>query len=256
LRLVVKLGGTLLDDDATRVRLGGELAEAARQHQVVVVHGGGKRLSRELAERGIQSRFVNGFRVTTPETLATAVHVLAGEVNLELVGAIEQAGGRGVGLTGADAGLVQAEQLTPELGAVGKIQRVLPDLLELLTGRGYIPVVACLAGGIRGEVYNVNADQMAVACGVYFRADQLVFLTDVEGVLDQDHQLIGCLEPAEAETLIERRVASGGMEAKLRASAAAVRQGVGLVSIAPGARPGVVAEILSGQPVGTRISLR
>ncbi|MBI3695286.1 MAG: acetylglutamate kinase, partial [Acidobacteria bacterium] len=160
MKLLVKLGGTLLDGEESRRRLALQLARLAGQgHQVVVVHGGGKQLSRYLAGRGMESRFVNGFRVTTPEILEGVTKILAGDVNLQLVSALEQAGARAVGLTGADAGLVRAVQLSPELGAVGRIERVRPEVLDLLASRGYLPVVACLAAGAHGEIYNVNADQ-------------------------------------------------------------------------------------------------
>ncbi|MBI3666044.1 MAG: acetylglutamate kinase [Acidobacteria bacterium] len=254
MKLLVKLGGTLLDSSETRCRLAQQLAGLAeRGHRVVVVHGGGKRLSRYLAVQGIQSRFVNGFRVTTPEILDAVVKVLAGEVNVELVTAIQQAGGRAVGLTGADDGLVEAVQLSPELGAVGRIERVRPALLDLLTGNGYVPVVACLAAGAQGELFNVNADQMAVACTVHLQADRLIFLTDVEGVLDEQKRLIPELDAARAEELIHTGVASRGMEAKLKACASAVRQGVPEVRIAAGARPNVLPDLLGGQTVGTAL---
>jgi acetylglutamate kinase len=254
-KLLIKLGGTLLDSEDSRYRLALEITGiAARGHQVVLVHGGGKQLSRYLTERGVESRFVNGFRVTTPETLDAVVKVLAGEVNLTLVTALQQAGGRAVGLTGADAGLVQAVRLSAELGAVGRVERVRPEVLELLTSNGYLPVVACLAGGDHGAVYNVNADQMAVACASYFMADRLIFLTDVTGVLDANKSLIAELSPAQAQRLIDEQVATGGMEAKLRACLSAVRQGVPEVRIAPGAVPRVLERVLAGEPIGTAVA--
>ena len=254
MKLLVKLGGTLLDTGDSRGRLAAEIARLAEQgHRVVVVHGGGKQLTRYLAERGVESRFVGGLRVTTPQTLEAVVKILAGQVNTELVAVLARAGARAVGLTGADDGLVRAVRMAPELGAVGKVEGARAELLDLLTGHGYLPVVACLASGAQGELYNVNADQMAAACAVAFQAHRLVFLTDVEGVLDGEERLIPELTAATALALIERGVAQGGMEAKLRACAAAVGQGVGEVRIAPGARAGVLEELLSGRAVGTRV---
>lgn len=255
MKLLVKLGGTLLDTESSRRRLAAEIAALGRDHQVVVVHGGGKQLTRYLTERGVESRFVGGLRVTTPETLGAVVKILAGQVNTELVAVLAQAGARAVGLTGADDGLVRAVQMAPELGAVGKVERARAELLDLLTGHGYLPVVACLAGGSQGEIYNVNADQMAVACAVAFQADRLIFLTDVDGALDAEKRLIPELTAAAALGLIEQGVAQGGMEAKLRACAAAVGQGVGEVRIAPGARAGVLEEMLHGRAVGTIVHL-
>jgi acetylglutamate kinase len=255
LKLLVKLGGTLLDSTESRLRLAAELAGLVRRgHRLVVVHGGGRQLSRYLAARGVESRFVNGFRVTTPEVLEGVTKILAGDVNLQLVAALQQAGARAVGLTGADAGLVQAVALSAELGAVGSIQQVQPAILDLLTSQNYIPAVACLAGGAGGEIYNVNADQMAAACAARFKARRLIFLTDVEGVLDSEQRLISRLTVARAEELVDRGIAAGGMQAKLRACCAAVKMGVPEVWIAAGARPGVLQQLLAGQPAGTAVS--
>src|SRR5690242_13269350 len=132
-------------------------------------------MTRFLAERGIESRFVNGLRVTTPETIDAVLKVFAGSVNHELVAALNRAGARAVGLSGIDALLAEAEQMDPALGAVGRVIHVNPALLDLLAGDGYVPVVACVAGDRAGNIYNVNADQMAVACASAFRADQLIF---------------------------------------------------------------------------------
>ena len=159
-------------------------AQAQRGIEIVVVHGGGKQMTRFLAERGIESRFVNGLRVTTPETMDAVLKVLAGSVNHELVAALIAAGARAVGLSGVDGDLVEAEQMDPALGMVGRVTRANPELLDLLVGAGYLPVVACVAGSRDGRMYNVNADQMAAACAAALRADQLIFLTDVDGVLD------------------------------------------------------------------------
>jgi acetylglutamate kinase len=190
-KLLVKLGGTLLEDASIRRQLARQISALSEQaHRVVVVHGGGKRLSRYLAQRGIESRFVNGLRVTTPQMLEAVVNVFAGEVNTELVGALAAAGARAVGLTGADGGLAQAVPLAEELGAVGRIERVRPALLDLLTGEGYVPVVTCLGAGAQGALYNVNADQMAVACAAAFRAAGIIFLTDVPGVRDHEKHLL------------------------------------------------------------------
>lgn len=254
MKLLIKLGGTLLEDAKIRRQLALQIAGLGRcGHRVVVVHGGGKRLSRYLAERGIESRFVNGLRVTTPEMLDAVVKVFGGEVNTELVGALESAGTRAVGLTGADAGLAEASPLSPELGAVGKIERVRAELLDLLTAEGYVPVVACLAAGAQGELYNVNADQMAVACAAAFAAERLIFLTDVQGALDAEKRVIPQLTAEQAAALIEHGVATGGMEAKLRACLEAVRQGVPEVRIAAGSRPGVLEQLLAGWAVGTAV---
>jgi acetylglutamate kinase len=251
LKLLIKIGGTLLDAPDSRARLAGEIAAIAGA--VVVVHGGGKQMTRYLAERGIDSRFVNGLRVTTPEVVDAVLKVFAGTVNTELVGSFRAAGARAVGLTGLDSGLVDAEPLAEELGAVGKPVRSNAALLHLLTGDRYLPVVACVAGDAKGAVYNVNADQMAVACASSFGADMLIFLTDVDGVKGGDGRVLESLTAAEAAGLVETGIATGGMQAKLEAAVSALRTGVGEIVIAPGARSGVLGEILAGTKVGTQI---
>jgi acetylglutamate kinase len=251
LRILVKLGGTLLDQEALRDSLAVQIARTG--HETVVVHGGGKQMTRFLAERGIESRFVNGLRVTTPETMDAVVKVLAGTVNHELVAALEKAGASAVGLSGVDSALAEAEQMDPELGAVGRVVRSNPALLRLLTSNGYIPVVACMAGDRQGRMYNVNADQMAVACAAGFQAEQLIFLTDVDGVLDGSKRLCPELTAADCERLVADGVATGGMQAKLDAAVSALRQGVGQVRIAPGATPDALARVLAGEELGTRL---
>jgi acetylglutamate kinase len=254
LRILVKLGGTLLDQDALRASLAGQIAQAGRDgFEVVVVHGGGKQMTRFLTERGIESRFVNGLRVTTPETMDAVVKVLAGTVNHELVAALTKAGASAVGLSGVDSALAEAVQMDPALGAVGRVVRSNPALLCLLTANRYIPVVACLAGDSEGRMYNVNADQMAVACAGGFQAGQLIFLTDVDGVLDGSKRLCPELTAADCERLIADGVATGGMQAKLNAATSALKQGVGQVRIAPGAAPDALSRLLAGESLGTRL---
>jgi acetylglutamate kinase len=253
-KILVKLGGTLLDDVESRARLASELARAAREGaELVVVHGGGKQMTRYLAERGIESRFVNGLRVTTPETIDAVLKVFAGSVNHELVAALVAAGAPAVGLSGIDACLAEAEQLDPALGAVGRVVRSNPALLHLLSAAGYVPVVACVAGDRQGRVYNVNADQMAVACAAAFGAETLLFLTDVPGVMDADRRIIPELTAAGCCRLIAEGIATGGMQAKLNAAAESLRAGVGQVLIAPGSQPGIVGQAMHNQSVGTRL---
>jgi acetylglutamate kinase len=253
-KILVKLGGTLLDNPVSRAALAAQLAPLPGQGlRAVVVHGGGKQMSRFLAERGVESRFEGGLRVTTPEVLDAVLKVFAGSVNKELVSALIAAGARAVGLSGIDASLAEAEQMNPLLGAVGKIVKTNPILLEVLSGQGFLPVVACVAGDRKGQVYNVNADQMAVACAAGFQADRLFFLTDVDGVKDAAGAVRPVLTVAEAQALIDAGVATGGMQAKLTFASEAIRQGVGEVLIAPGAAPDVVARLLRNEELGTRL---
>ena len=253
MRLLIKLGGTLLDAKESRERLAAEITAVAKREQVVVVHGGGKQMTRFLAERGVESKFINGLRVTTPDVIDAVVKVFAGSVNAQLVSALRAAGARPVGLSGLSAGLVDAVQLDAELGQVGKPVSSDGRLVEILVREGYLPVVACVAGDAHGNVYNVNGDQMAVACAQGFHAEKLIFLTDVEGVRDGDGQTRAELTIAEAAHLIQTGVASGGMQAKIEAATSALRHGIGEVIIAPGALAGVVDKILSGAALGTRL---
>lgn len=253
MKLLVKIGGSLLDSPEARAALAGGVAGIRKGGAgLVLVHGGGKQMTRFLSERGIESRFVRGLRVTTPEIVDALLKVFTGAVNRQLVSALVAAGLDAVGLSGIDAALVEAEQLDPELGAVGRPVRVNARLLEVLVQSGYLPVVACVAGDRAGRVYNVNADQMASACAAGFGASRLIFLTDVDGVRGGDGAVIPRLTAAEAERLIASGVASGGMEAKLRAALGAL-SGVGEVVIAPGAAPDVLGRLLARELLGTRL---
>jgi acetylglutamate kinase len=253
-KIVIKLGGTLLDSAESRRRIAHELAAVHAAHTLVVVHGGGKQMTRFLEERGIKSQFVNGLRVTTEDTLDALIKVLAGTVNQNLVAALIEAGVLAVGLSGVDANLTIAAQKDPALGAVGQITQSHPELLHLLSQNRYLPVVACLAGDGRGGFFNVNGDQMAVACATAFQADRLIFVTDVDGVLDGAGQTISHLDPAAVAQLIASGVAKGGMEAKLNAAVSAVTGGVCDVCIVSGQRPGVLGELLAGHVSGTMLS--
>lgn len=253
MRVLVKLGGTLLDSEDSRAAIAEQLTRAfAANRETVVVHGGGKQMTRFLAERNVESQFVEGLRVTTPEVLDAVLKVFAGTVNHLLVASLVKAGTMAVGLSGIDACLTEAEQLRPELGAVGRPVRSNPAVLETLTAGGFLPVVACVAGDRQGNIYNVNADQMAVACASGYGAAKLLFLTDVDGVKGADGAVIPRLTLAESRQLIADGVATGGMQAKLNAAADALLGGVGEVVIAPGAAADVVARLLAGEPVGTR----
>jgi acetylglutamate kinase len=251
-RILVKIGGSLLDSPHERRRLAGELAVVARTTETAVVHGGGKQMTRFLAERGVESRFVDGLRVTTPEVVDAVLKVFAGTVNHELVAAFVEAGAKPVGLTGIDACITEAEQWREDLGAVGRVTRANGELLDLLARNGYLPVIACVAGDRKGRIYNVNADQMAVACATGFGSKKLFFLTDVEGVRGEDG-LIEVLTPSACAKLIRDGVATGGMQAKLNAACDGLAAGVEEVVIVPGARAGVVDALLAGRRIGTRL---
>jgi len=251
---LIKIGGTLLDAAESRERLAREITQVVEDGlEVVVVHGGGKQMTRYLAERGIESRFVNGLRVTTPQVLEAVLKVLAGSVNQELVAAFTAAGARAVGLSGMDSLVTEARRMSEELGWVGQPIKSDPRLLSLLIENGYIPVVACVAGDARGQFYNVNADQMAASIAAAFPAERLMFLTDVEGVRGAGNETLASITAGECRQLIESGIATGGMQAKLEAASEALRAGVGEVVIAPGARTRVIERLLAGDRIGTRL---
>jgi len=251
LKALIKIGGSLLDDAASRHDLAGQIS--ALDVHVTVVHGGGKQMTRFLEERGVKSTFVRGLRVTTEETIDAVMKVLAGSVNTQLVAALGSAGAHAVGLTGIDSGVAIAEQLDPELGFVGRVTSSNPALLDTLTNAGYMPVVACVAGGANGEVFNVNGDSMAVAVASAWKADRLVFLTDVPGVLDASKAILPVLTIEDCQKLIADGIATGGMQAKLEAAMNAVSNGVAEVRIVRGSDPDIVSRVFAGETTGTQI---
>jgi acetylglutamate kinase len=253
-KALIKLGGTLLDAAESRRRLAAEIAQAVRDGlEAVIVHGGGKQMTRYLADRGVESRFVNGLRVTTPEVLDAVLKVLAGSVNQELVAAFIACGIPAVGLSGMDALLTEARPMGDDLGFVGKPVRSDPRLLHTLIEFKYLPVIACVAGDPQGNFFNVNADQMAVSVAAGLKVDKLLFLTDVDGVRGQDNQVFSTLSSDECHRLIENGVATGGMRAKLESASEALVAGIPEVVIAPGGSPDIVAKLLAGNEIGTRL---
>jgi acetylglutamate kinase len=250
-KALIKIGGSLLDEASSRNDIARQIVQIMeRGVTVTVVHGGGKQMTRFLEERGVKSTFVGGLRVTTDETIDAVLKVLAGTVNTQLVASL---GARAVGLTGIDAKLATAEQLNPELGYVGKVVTADSRLLDVLTAAGYLPVVACVAGGSHCEVYNVNGDSMAVAVASNWKVDRLVFLTDVSGVMDSNKTILPRLTVADCEGLIDSGVATGGMQAKLNAATDAVTSGVGEVRIVRGSERDIVLRVFNGEEVGTKV---
>lgn len=253
MKVLVKLGGTLLDRKETLATLASELAELARLHEVVVVHGGGRQVTRFLEERGVTTQFVGGLRVSDVVVLDAVVKIIAGTVNKTLVSALIAQGASAVGLSGVDS-LTRAVQLSPDLGYVGQPEETDGRLLQLLIGAGYLPVIACVAGDAAGHIYNVNADQMAISCALGWHADKLFFLTDVPGLKLRDGQVAPRIMDSDIADLIGSGVAHGGMQAKLEASAAALAAGLSEIVIAPGDASAVCRRLLAGEELGTRIA--
>jgi acetylglutamate kinase len=250
--IVVKLGGralgrndTTIEDVVICYRLG---------IRVVLVHGGGVAISEWLKRLGKQPAFVNGLRVTDDETMELVVMTLAGQVNKQLVAEIQRRGGRAIGISGIDGGLLRATQRDPALGRVGDVATVNLDPILALTTAGYIPVVAPVALGDDGFSLNVNADTAAAEVGAAIGAAKAIFLTDVPGVLDANKRLLSELSALEAKDLIAQKVISGGMipkvEACLRALSGVERSHIidGRVSHA------LIAELFTDRGIGTMIT--
>jgi acetylglutamate kinase len=249
--LVVKLGGTTLADQGQILE---DVAAIARRRPVIVVHGGGRRISEWQERLGLTSRFENGLRVTDLMTLEVAAAVLRGVVNSELVAALRDLGADAVGLSGVDGGLLIGERV-PELGLVAHIVGVRRDLLDALLVAGQVPVIAPLVRDEHGVVCNVNADDAAAGIAAGLGARQLVLLTDVDGVNGSDGRRLERISAAEAEALIASGVISGGMVPKVRAALGALSWEGAEAVIADAATPAALRRALEEPRFGTHISL-
>jgi acetylglutamate kinase len=243
-RIVLKLGGELLEKPEDVVRVAKAIAALSRHAALVVVHGGGKEIDAALAVAGIPKQQVDGLRVTDAATLDVVVSVLAGAINTRLVAAVRRAGGRPVGLTGADATVATVKRAAPiktvagevvDLGLVGApVANGRPELLSDLLARGYIPVIACVGATRDGRLMNVNADTLASHLAQALGARRLVIAGGTSGVLDDQGRTIARMTGREAARLIKTGTANKGMVAKLQACRAALAGGVRDVVIANG----------------------
>jgi len=265
---VVKYGGHAMGDP--------ELARSFAEDVVllkavginpVVVHGGGPQIGSMLKRLGVESRFVDGLRVTDAETAQIAEMVLAGSINKEIVGWIGQAGGKAVGLSGKDARLVVAEKVGRaqpdklqgierhvDLGFVGEPRHVDRTILDTLSAAGFIPVLAPIGIGADGHTYNINADTMAGAIAAALKAARLFLLTDVAGVLDKEKRLLSDLVPGDIERLKADGTISGGMIPKMETCVTAIEAGVDAAVILDGRiRHAMLLEIFTRQGAGTLV---
>jgi acetylglutamate kinase len=265
---VVKYGGHAMVDEKLKESFAKDvcLLRYVGIH-VVVVHGGGPQISRTLKQMGIDSTFRGGHRVTDDATMDVVEMVLGGQVNSEIVGLISEHGGRAVGLSGKDAKLMTAVRKSAvetkgeggnsvfvDLGRVGQIETVRPQLLEDLIERGYIPVVAPIAHSESGEALNVNADTAAGRIASALGAAKLMLMTDVDGVRDADGELLRSLGARQAEQLIDQGVISGGMIPKVECALQAVQRGVQKVHIVDGRTlHALLLEAFTDQGVGSEI---
>ena len=266
--IVIKYGGHAMVDDELKDMFARDVVmmKYVGIHPVVV-HGGGPQIGGYLKKLGKESQFVQGMRVTDQETMDIVEMVLVGKVNKEIVGLINQHGGRAVGLSGKDGRLIKADKYllsaekakdTPpeiiDLGLVGMVREVDGDLLTALVRDGFIPVIAPTGHGDQGETYNINADIVAGAVAAALKAEKLVLLTDVAGVLDSDKRLINTMSNAEALGMINDGLIQGGMLPKVKCCLKALRGGVRKAHIIDGRhKHAILLEMFTDRGIGTEI---
>lgn len=268
--LVIKYGGHAMVDEQLK-------ADFARDITLlkfiglkpVVVHGGGPQINKVLDQMGIRSRFVRGMRLTDEPTMDVVEMVLGGKINKAIVAQINQQGGKAVGLSGKDGGLIVAKKMQivyqedenkpPEIidpGLVGEVTHVNPAIINTLTSQGFIPIIAPVGAGENGETYNINADLVAAAIAKALNARRLILLTDVDGVLDTSGNLIPSLSVGDIDRLVREKIISGGMIPKIECALDAVRQGVKKAHIINGKqRHSLLLELFTDKGIGTEVTI-
>jgi len=267
--IVIKYGGHAMVDQGLKEDFARDitLLKFVGLHPVVV-HGGGPQIGSVLDKMGMSSQFVSGLRVTDGPTMDVVEMVLVGNVNKAIVAQIIQQGGKAVGLSGKDGGLILAKKLhllrsqsqdkPPEIidiGMVGEVVGVNPEIIRTLEEGGFIPVIAPVGVGGSGETYNINADWVASKIAVALNAMKLVLLTDVEGVMDERGTLISSATAEAAEELLSKGTISGGMIPKIECALEAIQKGVERVHVIDGRNPhAVLLELFTDKGIGTEIS--
>ena len=263
--MVIKYGGNAMTDPALQQ----DFAEDVVLLKLVginpvVVHGGGPQIEAALKRLGKEGRFIQGMRVTDAETLEVVEWVLAGEVQQDIVGLINQAGGKAVGLTGRDGGLIRARKLKMvdqkdptlehDVGQVGDIEFIDPSVVKALQDDAFIPDVSPIGFGAENESYNINADVVAARLAMELQAEKLLMLTNIPGVLDKQGQLLPELTPGDIDDLVADGTISGGMLPKIAGALDAAKSGVNAVHIIDGRVPhALLLEVLTDQAFGTMI---
>ena len=265
---VVKYGGKAMVDDELKSSFAQDIALLKFVGvNPVVVHGGGPQIDRTLERLGIQSRFVRGMRVTDEATMDVVEMVLGGQINKQIVTLIQQHGGQAVGLSGKDGGLFLARRMSVQVqedgrppqavdvGMVGEITRVNPAVIQALDAASFIPVIAPIAVGEKGESYNINADFAAGKIAEALQAEKLILLTDVEGIQDASGALLRTLSSDQVSELVDSGVIGGGMIPKVECCVDALRGGVKKTHIIDGRkRHAVLLEIFTQEGVGTEVT--
>lgn len=256
--VVVKYGGNAMTNETLKQAVMQDIVLLSLVGiKVVLVHGGGPEINAMLKKINKPSEFVNGLRYTDEETIDIVQMVLAGKVNKDLVQLLQQAGGKAIGLCGLDGKLIQAEQLNPDLGFVGEITDINPEVINTALNNGYIPVISTVATGKNGEVYNINADTAAARIAAEMKAANLILLTDIKGLLedkDDENTLIRTVGVSEVPYLKKQGIITGGMIPKIDCCVEAVRRGVKKTNIIDGRIPhSILIELLTDTGAGTMI---
>ena len=268
--IVVKYGGHAMVDDQLK-------ADFARDITLmkftglnpVVVHGGGPQINKVLDQMGIQHQFVKGMRLTDEATMDVVEMVLGGKVNKDIVTQINKQGGKAVGLSGKDGGLIRAKKLhivyqedenkPPEIidpGLVGQVTQINPSIINTLSREGFIPIIAPVGTGDSGETYNINADLVASSMAAALSAKRLIFLTDVEGVLNLSGELISSIDMEKIDQMIKEKTISGGMIPKIECALEALKNGVEKVHIINGSkRHALLLELFTDKGIGTEVTI-
>ena len=263
--MVIKYGGNAMTDPALQKAFAEDVVLLKLVGiNPVVVHGGGPQIEAALKRLGLKGEFIQGMRVTDPQTMEVVEWVLGGEVQQDIVGLINQAGGKAVGLTGRDGGMIRAQKLKMldnadpsiehDIGQVGDIVSVDPSVVKALQDDAFIPVISPIGFGENNESYNINADVVAAKLATVLKAEKLMMLTNISGVLDKDGQLLTDLTARRIDELFADGTISGGMLPKIAGALDAAKSGVNAVHIVDGRVPHVLLlEILTEQAFGTMI---
>ncbi|MBK6869296.1 MAG: acetylglutamate kinase [Burkholderiales bacterium] len=263
--MVIKYGGNAMTDPALQAAFAEDVVLLKLVGiNPVVVHGGGPQIETALKRLGKEGRFIQGMRVTDAETMEVVEWVLAGEVQQDIVGLINQAGGKAVGLTGRDGGLIRARKLKMldhkdasiehDVGQVGDIDEIDPSVVKALQDDQFIPVVSPIGFGAQNESYNINADVVAAKLATVLQAEKLLMLTNIPGVLDKAGALMPELTPQRIDELVQDGTISGGMLPKIAGALDAAKSGVNAVHIIDGRVPhALLLEVLGDVPFGTMI---
>jgi acetylglutamate kinase len=258
--IVIKYGGHAMTDPALRASFAVDVVLLKYIGvRPLIVHGGGPQIGEILERLGLPSRFVNGLRVTDDSTMEVVEMVLGGRVNREIVELVNRGGGRAVGLTGNDGGMLQVRRKTldgQDIGRVGEIEQVDPASIDAVSEAGFIPVIAPIGIDADGVTHNVNADEAAGAIARALRAEKLILLTDVEGVRDRGGQLVAQLSESEARKLMDEGTIREGMIPKVECCLDALRGGVSRTHIVDGRiLHSILLEVFTDGGVGTLLTL-